>query len=364
MKISRPAVVATAALLALLTLSACSPGTPTPTPPLTASATPTDEPEPEPTAAAADRPPVRFGATCASLVPTALLTPILPFTFEANDLVRSQYLATPDIPRNAAVAQLGGLVCEWSNGEPYSSQVGSSAFRGIQLSVLPEAADGWEFFTGYYDVDPVAGSVSCSAESGACSLDVFADGYWFSADIATTVGPGTEAAVVALAGHLRSAVAGFGPLAARWYPAGLETIPVGCGTTLPESVVSAVYGSGHDLYNSEGEHGGWSVWAEAWTRDGGFGCGWFGESEAITVSWLTGGAWLAEHLGVTANGVAVEIPGLGGDGIARQTSYGDGSSRIDLVAHGTWVTMSVAGSADPATGVRLLANHVAGLYAP
>lgn len=357
---------AAAALLAVLALTACGPGSPAPTPTTTPGSTwtadPDDEATPEPTGAA-DRPTPLFAASCDTLAPASLLTPILPFAFEANDVLRTEYFATPSIPRHGAVAQVGGLLCEWSNGEPYSSQMGSSAFRGIQLSVLPDARSGWELFAGYYGIAPTADSVSCFAASGVCSLDVYADGYWFSAEIATTVGAGTEPAVRALGDHLQAATSGFGTLRDRWYPTGLESIPAACETTLPASLVTAVFGSGHGLYNSEGEHGGWSLWAEAVSRNGGFGCGWFGDGE-ISVSWQPGGEWLARQLGVTTNGAEVDVPALAADGVARLTSYSDGSYRIDLVAHGTWASTVVNGARDSDSGVRQLANHVAGLFAP
>jgi len=228
---------AAAALLALLALTACGPGSPTPTPATTsgstATADPDDEATPGPTEVAADRPTPRFDASCDTLVPTSLLTPILPFAYEVNDVLRTQYFATPSIPRHGAVAQVGGLLCEWSNGEHYSSETGSSAFRGIQLSVLPEARSGWELFADYYGFAPTADSVSCFAASGVCSLDVHADGYWFSAEIATTVGAGTEAAVRALGDHLQAATSGFGTLREPWYPTGLQVIPSDCDVTLP-----------------------------------------------------------------------------------------------------------------------------------
>jgi hypothetical protein len=363
--IGKPAA-AFAALLALLALTACGPGSPAPTPTTTggtATADPDDGATPEPTDTAPDRPTPRFDASCDTLVPASLLTPILPFAFEANDVLRTEYFASPSIPRHGAVAQVGGLLCEWSNGEPYSSETGSSAFRGIQLSVLPDATSGWERFAGYYGFAPTADSVSCFAASGVCSLDVHAGGYWFSAEIDTTVGAGTEAAVRALGDHLQAATSGFGTLREPWYPTGLQVIPSDCDVTLPATLVGSVFGSGHELYEADGG-GGWSLWAEAMSRNGGFGCGWYGGVETISISWQPGGAWLARQLGVTSNGAAVDIPALGADGVARLTSYSDGSYGIDLVAHGTWVSTVVNGASDSEAGVRQLANHVAGLFAP
>jgi hypothetical protein len=352
-----PVVFAAAALLALLT--ACGPGSPAPTPTGTADAGPSAEPTPEPPAAA-DRPEPRFGDGCDALVPDALLSAIFPFAVEPHDFLATEYAAWPGIPRHGAVAQVGGLLCEWSNGEPYSSMTGASAFRGIQLSVLPEAEDGWDTLLGMHGYGRPEGDVYCSPSASICTFDVYASGYWFAAEIAVPVSAGTPAAVDALADHLLTQVAGFGALQPLWEPADLVRPPHDCAVVLPASVVDAIHGRGHTLYESDGG-GGWSLWAEALTRNTGFGCGWFDETRGIGVEWQNGGAWLAEHLRVTTNGVAIDIPALGSDGIARLTCYAGGECRADLVVHGTWISATVSNSADPEAGVRLLAAHLAGL---
>jgi hypothetical protein len=351
-----PAVLAAATLLALL--AACGPSSPAPTPTSPADAGPSAEPTTEPTPAA-DRPEPRFGEGCDALVPDALLSAIFPFTVEPHDLLATQYAARPDIPRHGAVAQAGGLLCEWSNGEPYSSVTGASAFRGIQLSVLPEAEEGWETFVGMYGYGP-DGDVYCTPSGSTCTFDVYAAGYWFAAEISVPVAAGTPAAVDALADHLLTQVAGFGALEPVWEPADLISVPHDCAVVLPASVVDEIHGPGHTLYETDGG-GGWSLWAEARTRGTGFGCGWYDDTRSVGVEWQNGGAWLAEQLGVTTNGVDIDIPALGTDGVARLTCYAGGECRADLIVHGTWISATVANSADPEAGVRRLAAHLAGL---
>jgi hypothetical protein len=350
-----PAALSAATFVILL--AACGPGSPTPTD--TVDADPSGEPTTEPTAAAADRPEPRFGEGCDALVPDALLTAIFPFAVEPHDLLSTQYAAWPGIPRHGAVAQVGGLLCEWSNGEPYSSATGASAFRGIQLAVLPEAADGWDTFLGMHGYGP-EGDVYCSPSGSACTFDVYADGYWFAAQISVPVSAGTEAAVDALADHLLTQVAGFGALEPVWEPADLVRLPHDCAVVLPASVVAEIHGADHTLFETDGG-GGWSLWAEAKTRNSGFGCGWYDDTRSVAVEWQNGGAWLAEHLRATTNGVEIDIPALGGDGIARLTCFAGGECRADVIVHGTWLSATVANSADPEAGVRLFAAHLAGL---
>jgi hypothetical protein len=348
-----PAVLAAAALVTLL--AACGPGSPVPTPTGTTDADPSGEPTTEPTPAA-DRPEPRFGEGCDALVPDALLSAIFPITVEPQDVLATQYAAWPSIPRYGAVAQLGGLLCEWSNGEPYSSVTGASAFRGIQLAVLPEAEGGWETFHETYGYE---GGVNCHSDS-RCDFDVYSAGYWFTAEIAVPVSAGTPAAVDALADHLLAQVAGFGALEPLWEPADLVELTDDCAVVLPASVVDAIHGADHTLYEGDGG-GGWSLWGEARARTSGFGCGWYDDTRSVGVEWQNGGAWLAEHLGVTTNGVDIDIPALGSDGAARLTCFVGGECRADLIVHGTWISATVSNSADPEAGVRLLAAHLVGL---
>ena len=136
-----PALAAASALLVLL--AGCAPASPTPTPTTT---TTSSSPSPSATSDAGeplpDRPVPRFGDGCAALVPAATVSAIFTYPVEPHDFLETEYAALPSIPRNAWIAQSGGMLCEWSNGEAYSSATGVSAFRGVQIAILPEAADG------------------------------------------------------------------------------------------------------------------------------------------------------------------------------------------------------------------------------
>jgi hypothetical protein len=349
-----PALAAAAALLVVLT--ACGPGTPTPTG-ASGSPTPTTSDEAEPTDAAADRPTPGFGDGCAGLVPASLIETLSPGA-APHDLLASEYGVRPWIPRNASIGQLRGMLCEWSNGEPYSSAFGASAFRGIQLVVLPDAASGWIEFTSAHGYDSEAGYLSCTESIGFCHVDFFADGYWFAGEVYVAPRAGLEADFVALVTHLRAEAATFGRAEAPWLPDGHVPMPNDCAVVLPASLVDEVFGVSHDLNEGDGG-GGWSVWAEAMSRTQDWGCGWFGESADFSLQWLNGGAWLATELGATG-GTPLPLTGLA-EGDSATISCDAAGCHVDLIVGGNWVVATAIGASDPSAAATRLASHVVGV---
>jgi hypothetical protein len=351
MTMTRILAVATAtALVAVLT--ACDPGTPVPpSEPETPIAT--ESPAPE---VSVSRPVPRFGDGCAALVPDALITALVPGAAEPHDLLATQYGAFPTIPRSAAVAQVGGLLCEWSNGIPYSSATGASGFAGIQLSVLPDAATGWDTLVAYSGHDPAAGNTYCFDE--VCGFDIFADGYWFSAEMFLPSGGGTLADVEALADHLRGEAADFGTPAAPSTAPGAP-LAADCALLLPAALVDDIYGAGHSLLESDGG-GGWSLWAEASLRNHDGGCGLFDAAQMLAVDWLNGGAWLAAELGATG-GTPVVIAELAEGDSATLDCDSPDHCRVTLTIDGTWVTVTAQYAPDSAAAATRLAEHVVGV---
>jgi hypothetical protein len=346
---------ASLALLALLTLAACDVGTPPdPTPGITVTTVPTDEP----TEAPLDQPTARFGDGCAELVPTSVLSSIFPFPVQLNDFLATEYSAgNAQIPRHSSVAQLGGMLCEWSNGQPYSSQSGASAFRGIQIAILPEASEGWAQMVSYYGFDGETGQVYCAdGDSGVCVVDVYQDGYWVSAEIVVDVISGTLAAVESLATHLRSQASMFGTPAPRWEGADVLAVPSDCDLTLPSGLVDEIFGPVEmDLPDGGG---GWSLYAAAYASAGnGWGCGSFDESSrAVWVDWVNGGSWIATHLGAL-DGTPFTVPGMTDADSATLSCVGT-RCVSQLIIGRSWIIASVEGSADPEAGATRLAEHL------
>jgi len=344
------ALVVSAAVLALL--SGCAPGSPTP---LTSTSPESGTPSPAETVEAGEHPVPGFGDGCAALVPMSLITAISPDANTPHDMLATEYAAFPSIPQHAAIAQAGGLLCEWSNGEPYTSQMGTSGFRGIQLSVLPDAAQGWITFTDYYGLDPAVGQVYCSGSDFYCGFDFFESGYWFNAEAFVSETPGTLENVQALVDHLRRQALAFGAAAEPWMPAGHVVVPNDCAIILPGSVVDEVFGAGHSLDENDGG-GGWSIWAEGFLRNSDTGCGWFNETQSIGTSWLNGGAWLAAELGAT-DGSPLPLDGLASDDSATITCDAAGCD-VTLIVAGNWFDVNATGSPDDSSAATRLASHL------
>lgn len=357
--IRRPAALA--ALVALLALTACGPGSPSPsttpgagaTPGETVTAAPIDTPDPT-----ADHPTPRFGTGCADLVTPALLSAIFPFETSATDPLATEFsVGHGYIPRHSAVAQLGGMLCEWSNGEPYSSMTGASEFRGVQLAILPEASEGWTQMVEYYGFDSAGGQVYCSDDGfDNCSIDVFVDGYWISAELHVEVTAGTLAAVQALAMHLRGEAAAFGTPAPRWVGEGVVAVSTDCDVTLPAGLAGEIFGAA-ELTLPEGG-GGWSLWASAIQAAGdGWACAWFGEApREISVDWVSGGSWIATHLGAL-DGAPLTLTGMTADDAATIECSGT-RCIAQLIVGRSWIIATVDGSPNPTAGATRLAQHL------
>jgi hypothetical protein len=315
---------------ALVLASCTTPPTPTP------SATPTAEASPSPSATpAADHPTPRFGDGCDALVPEALVTPIFSVAVHPTDFLATEFAASATIPRYAPVAQLGGLLCEWSNGVPYSSRTGESEFRGMQLAVLPEADAGWSRFADQQGI-PIDGDVVSCGERN-CAFTLFVDGYWIEASVRDDAAGTQLPAVQALVAHLRSQASTWGSPSAKVTPE--SPVDRTCEEILPESVALDALGSGDPLEANYAE-GPWSLYAEATAQSSGFGCSWTDfAARSAAVNWLDGGEWLAGELGAS-------------DGC------NDFGCWTDLKIDGNWLRISAFGGPDPASGAARIAEHV------
>jgi hypothetical protein len=324
-----------------------------PAPPPTSSSSPPATPAPTDDAGALPTP--RFGDGCAALVPEDLVAAIFSYPVEPHDLLAAEYAAWPSIPRYASVAQIGGMLCEWSNGQGYSSATGANAFRGLRVAVLPEAGEGWDRMVDYYGFPPETGQVFCNP--GGCGIDVFVDGYWFTADIALDPTESPLAAVQDVAERLREAGADFGAPSTRT-TTDSPRVPTDCAVTLPADLVDTVFGAGHGLDTGDGG-GGWSLWAEAALQLGNDGCGWYSETRGVSTTWLHDGATLARELGAD-DGTPVELSSLESNESAS-ISCTDGSCGIDILVRDHWIQVRVDGTSDPAAAAAQFAEHLAGL---
>ena len=99
----------------LLVLTGCTPPAPTPVAsPTVESATPTPTPTVEPVSAPAPR----IDLTCDQLAAALHLAATFAAPVSSVSRAQTEYGAHPGRPEEYVVRSAGGLVCEFSNGEP------------------------------------------------------------------------------------------------------------------------------------------------------------------------------------------------------------------------------------------------------
>jgi len=238
---------------------------------------------------------------------------------------------------------LGGITCEWSNGEPLSDTTGyNPAYVGSRVLVLPNATSQWDRYLSYYGPD--AEGDLCSAYEGPmhCTTDRLTGSTWVQV---TTVGAASEAAASALGAEVVAAVAGAGAGAAPWTPpAGTAALPADCPGVIADDVVQSALALDVAVQASTGG-GGWSLESGARQNWGGPHCYWaFLDADAGvgSLSSLPGGAWAwaeaREFLTLPSAPEAVTVAGLSaGDEAWLRCASADDYCLVDLVIGGNWV---------------------------
>ncbi len=302
---------------AVIVLAGCTGPGPVDPPPV--DPTPTTDPQPTATADPSGAPAARFDGECDSLMPTDLLTRIFAEPMAPHSFPETEFAAIQWIPYSAAVTQVGGLLCEWSNGQPYSAEVGASAFRGIQIAIIPDADAVWQSLVDASGMDPVIGQADCNG--AGCFINQFSNGYWLSAEI-------DEDNVHLKSDAIEAFKANFKQVAATWgapteAPHPQVPIAADCAALLPESLVLELLPGDSPLPQTDTDFP-YITYREAARRNGDLSCWWMTTMGTVRLQTLTGGAWLADSLGAT-------------DGCDQYTCWTD--LRID----GNWIRVIVEG---------------------
>ena len=328
------------ALTTALALTACTPPKGDPTP---SASSPSAAPTPSPTEAAISAPAPVFDVECSDLASEATLTDALGAGVTSIDPAESTMGAYPAISPTYAVRSLGGITCEWNNGEPQSDTTGSNpAYVGTRVLVLPNATSQWDRYLDYYGAE--AEGDYCTAYEGPlrCTTDVLTGSTWVQL---TTVGATSEAAASALGAEVVAAISGAGVGAALWSPpAGTAALPTDCSGVIADDAVQTALGIDVAVQASSGG-GGWSLEAGALENWGGPHCYWaFLDADAGvgSLSTLSGGAWAwaeaREFLTLPSAPEAVTIAGLSADDEAwLRCAAADAYCLVDLVIGGNWV---------------------------
>ncbi len=324
----------------LLLATACTPldsaGSPTPT-------APNGGPTPTATAEALRAPEPLLDLECGDILPSSAVSAAYPAGVTAIDPAESIMGADPIISPTYALQSLGGMACEYSNGESFSSSRGTNpAYVGVRALVLPNAVAQWEKFIGYYGAD--GEGLRCSSAAGAmfCTFSSLVDGAWVSI---TAIGALSAETVDGLGAAAVAAISAADPGADPWTaPAGTAELPPDCAGIVPDSDVQALLGAPVATVSSLGG-GGWSIESAALEDWGGPRCNWLYVDADLGVgslNTLPGGAWAwalaAEFLTVPSAPAALDVAGLADADEAwlRCTSDG-GECVLDLILGGNWV---------------------------
>jgi hypothetical protein len=356
-----------AAILALglvIATSACATGGPGPAPTAGPGITGTATSE-----AVAEGPQPRVGIACDDVLSSATIAATMPGGVVPADMSVAELTARhgSGIPTGIFVRALGGLACEWNNGQPYSSFVGSNpAYLGIRVLVLPDAESQWTRFASYYGD---AGTLYCanSLVPLYCSHDELIGTTWVSAEI---IGAGSAPAAEAIANEIVAAVNAAGPGGSGWMPPA-STLPLSpdCEEILPVTPVGLILGVGVPLVAQGPDGGGWSLGAGARENLGSLGCHYTYEMSmagVASIEAVPAGAWAWREVRPLIT--APETParaeigflGTGDEAWVRCTSDGH-ECILDLIVGGNWLQLEVWDTDVESESARVTADPRAGI---
>ncbi len=328
--------------VSLLLLAGCTPETPAPSEsPTTASPSPTPEPTVEPLSA----PEPRIDLTCDELAAALPLAATFSTAVTSRNRAQSAYGAHPSWPGAFDVRSAGGLVCEFSNGQPQSAVRGlNPSYVGAQVLVLPDPGPQWQFFVDYYGVVGDR-SLTCFADSGttACQLDALGASRWVDVSI---MGAVSESAGTALADAVFAAATSAGPGAAPWSPpADTLTLPNDCSAYISAASLATATGLSTPFEVRARDGGGWSLLASAEViNDSAFCFMAFAGADAGvgSIKVMRGGEWAFTEAQSLVSTTPFTVAGLGADDAASlRCGPADSWCIVDLLLGGNWIEVYV-----------------------
>jgi len=333
-------------------LASCTADTPGPSSTPVATVLPSSTPTP-----VVDAPTPRLAAGCADLASVESLAPVLSEPVEARDPAAVALASMAQMPYQYPVRSLGGLACEWSNGQTPVTDIGAaSGYIGARVSVLPDAEDQWKVFAGTYLVTNDEQLYCTNAAPVLCSLDALVNGNWVEATMtgfvvdASLPDEQVRDASRTFFDPILDAISAAGSPTAPWTPsADTLTLPADCDGFITPAQVQAVLGTDEPLRTGTGG-GGWSQYAAAFTDTGSLPCSWLvgnGDLDVGTLRWLPGGKWAAldavSLATVPSTAEVITVAGLEeGDQAFVRCIPGDEECWIDLIVGGNWIQVSVS----------------------
>lgn len=339
---------ATAGVLALgiaLATAGCAPA-PSPAPsvePVAIEPTVTPSPEPVP-----DAPQPTIGVTCAELLSTATIAANMPPGVALADMARAELAGASGvgIPTSAFVRAMGGLACEWNNGQPYDGSGTNPAYLGVRVLVLPDARAHFDRFERIYGSSPYCASAVVPLY---CTRDAMIGTAWLSAEI---IGSASDSAAGVIGDEIIAALSTAGPGASPWTPpAGTIPLSADCDAILPVTPVGSLLGVGVPLLNqgSDGGGGGRNLNLSAREESGSADCYYTYEGSmagVASIQTLPAGAWawrearpLITEPAAPAR-VEIALLGEGDEAWVRCTTDGH-TCLLDLVVGENWIQLQV-----------------------
>ena len=339
-RILNPSVLAAASALLLLALTGCTPGTPTPTATPAAIASPRPTPTPAPTVEPISAPEPRIDLTCAELGDALPLAGSFIEPVAAISRAATEYGAYPSRPEEYIVRSAGGLVCEFSNGQPQSRVLGPiPAYVGVRIFVLPDPGAQWDRYVSYYGISGDRDAY-CAASSN-CYLNALGGSSWVDGIV---VGAVNDAAGTAVLDAALSAVTTSAPGAAPWTPpAGTLALPDDCATYIDGPELQSASGLSRVFDPTSYGGGGWSLFAGASAIDRSPSCFWafeFADAGIGSLKVLRGGEWAWAEAREIVGSAPIAVAGLGADDEAwLRCGAGDSWCVVDLMLGGNWLEL-------------------------
>lgn len=344
----------------LVSLTGCGlgplgPGTIDPVVVPSPAATPSSSPSPA--ISPVSMPPAsRFDGTCSDLATPASLAAVLRGPVAVHDPAVSDLASDPILPDLYTIRQVGGMVCEWTNGVIQGGRSGLLYdYIGARVDILPDAASQWTRYADYYEPATNRDEHCQPIDTFACTLDAYVNGFWVHSYIQGLTGiVSSEAELMAVADRFFDAVltrvtasSTSGTLPAL-DPAILR-LPADCDSLVTPAQVQAAIATATPLVSGR-PFGGWSLGAGARENAGDGNCHW-GPADADvaigTLDWIPGGGWAVDEIAAADAGspwalATARIPGLTPQEHAiTRCITGDEECFVDFDLGGNLVEVSV-----------------------
>ena len=306
--------------------------------------------------------------TCGDILDSSALSELFPTAVELQPFVTNNELALNTGPISYALQQLGGIECEWSNGQPARDEVQTAnpEYVGATLRVFPDAAEGWQAWAKGRELTGDRW-VGCAGDSH-CEIDALTGSTWVEL---TTGGAADAQATGAAMDTVLAAIDSAAPSEAQWSPpAGTVELANDCEQFFSAADVQSLLGMDTEIF-LDGRDGGDSLLAQSWRAAGVSGCPWI-VSELTGLggvhSWLEGGDWAfdVERERRTAQPTELAVSGLEeGDSAWVDCAAADRACTLDVIVAHDWIqveltpsTLAQYSDAEPLEVVTALADSI------